>query len=62
MKYAVYKDRDFIKLLKSNGYVAVRSNGDHTVWFNEERNDRLVVNNNLNPMVARRLIKHHHLI
>lgn len=61
MKYSVMSDRDFESLLKNNGYVVIRNRGDHSVWFNEERKDQLVTNKNMNPLIIRRLIKHHHL-
>lgn len=61
MKYAVMSDRDFVALLKKNGYVIARSNGGHTVWYNAQKKDSITVNTNLNPMVARRIIKEHNL-
>jgi len=61
MKYAVLSDREFAKLLKKNGYVVVRSSGDHTIWTNANRKDSITVNKNINPMVMRRLIKEHNI-
>jgi predicted RNA binding protein YcfA (HicA-like mRNA interferase family) len=61
MKYAVMNDRDFVRLLKDNGYVVARTSGDHTIYYNAERKDSITVNNKINPMVARRLIKEHNL-
>lgn len=61
MKYEVFTDRQFNKILKRNGYVVSRTNGDHTIWYNESRKDSVTVSKNLNPMVAQRLIKEHKL-
>lgn len=61
MKYAVMNDREFIRLLKDNGYVVVRTAGDHTIYYNEERKDSITVNRKINPIVANRLIKEHNL-
>ena len=62
MKYAVLNDREFAHILKRNGYVIARHSGDHTIWYNGEKRDSITVSKNINPMVARRLIKEHQLI
>lgn len=61
MKYRVIDDRDFIKMLRLNGYAKSRGKGDHTVYYNEEKHDSITINKHLNPMVMRRLIKEHNL-
>ena len=61
MKYAVMNDREFIRLLKDNGYVVARTAGDHTIYYNEERKDSITVNRKINPIVANRLITEHNL-
>ena len=43
MKYSVMSDRDFESLLKNNGYVVIRNHGDHSVWFNAQKNERSVI-------------------
>ena len=61
MKYSVPSDRDFKRILKQNGYEIIRTNGDHTIWRNAERKDSITVNKNINPIVAKRLVKQHNL-
>lgn len=56
-----YSAREFKKLLNRNGYYKVRSNGSHTVYENEEKHDKITANENINRMVAQRLIKQHGL-
>lgn len=60
MKYKVYSFKEFSRLLKDNGYALLRTNGDHYIYGNNS-GDKITINCNLNPMVARRLIKEHNL-
>lgn len=54
------KTRDFVKLVKSNGYEHVRTNGSHMIFRNNE--GRIIpVNIRLNKMVAKRLIEEYKL-
>ena len=59
MKYKVLSNREFEKILKNNGYVVARTSGGHTIW--KKSNDSITVNQSINPMVMRRLIKEHNL-
>lgn len=53
--------RELGRLLKVNGFVLIRTTGDHRVY--QKGNDSVVVNmRNLNRMVAQRLIKENHLL
>ena len=56
-----YTSREFKKVLNKNGFIAVRTNGDHQVF--RKGNQSLTINLiNLNRMVAKRLIKEYNLI
>ena len=57
------KTREFEEILNKNGFILVRSKGDHKIYKRtvEEQKETVVVNLNLNQMVARRLIKQHKL-
>ena len=57
-----YSGREFKKLLNRNGYYKIRSNGSHTVYENTIKHDKITANENINKMVAQRLIKEHGLI
>jgi len=50
-----YNAREFKKILKINGFVYIRTNGSHSIYKKNEK--EIVVNKDLNKMVARRLIK-----
>lgn len=47
--------REFKKMLRENGYELVRSKGDHFTF--KKGSDTITINNRINVMVARRLIK-----
>ena len=51
---------DFDRMLRKNGYGKERCNGSHFTYCNQSGN-KIVVNKNLNKMVARRLIKENNL-
>ena len=61
MKYKVYTEREFLKLLKDNGYIASRSNGSHVIYSKKGRNP-ISIPKSMNPMIMRRLIKENGLI
>lgn len=52
--------RGFKRLLKANDYTLVRSNGSHFVYHSRDGNT-ISINKDLNPMVAKRLIKENNL-
>lgn len=60
MKYKIYTDREFERLLKKNGYTIERYNGSHTIWVKPGHNS-IAVPKSVNPMVIRRLIKENNL-
>ncbi len=47
--------REFRKILRENGYELVRAKGDHFIF--RKGNRTITINNRINVMVARRLIK-----
>ena len=59
----VYSTREFTKILLLNGYRKLdgRGKGSHSIYMNDS-GDKLTINNSINPMVARRLIKEHELV
>lgn len=61
MKYKVYTTKEFQRILKNNGYCQVRQKGSHTIWV-KENCGHISVPIEMNPMIARRLIKEYHLI
>ncbi len=52
--------REFIRVLKDNGFTYNRSKGDHYIYKNTDGKS-ITFNCNLNCMVARRLIKENDL-
>lgn len=50
-----YTSREFIRLLKNNGYNYIRTNGSHQLY--RKGNASVVVPIHLNRMIAQRLIK-----
>ena len=56
-----YNDREFKNILKKNGYVYLRSKGDHNIYINERTGRKVTINKSLNKMVARRIIKEYAL-
>lgn len=61
MKYVVIKFKEMQKILRNNGYTLDRYNGDHYIYVKRGTN-HISINRELNPMVARRLIKENNLI
>ena len=59
-KYQIITYKDMCKLLRKNGYVFDRQKGDHTIYTKKGCNP-ISINYNLNPIVARRLIKENNL-
>lgn len=58
----VYNDREIRKILKKNGYVVIRTTGDHNIWEHTVTGDRLSLNyNKVNRMVWQRLVKEHNI-
>ena len=49
--------REFVPILKKNGYRLARSRGSHFVFINYSTHKHISVNTNLNAMVRLRLIK-----
>lgn len=56
-----YNRKEFIRILRNNGYFPVRKSGGHTIFRNEQKNDSLSLQLRTNKMVCRRLIKEHNL-
>lgn len=61
MKYVVIKFKEMQKILRNNGYTLDRYNGDHYIYV-KRGTSHISINRELNPMVARRLIKENNLI
>lgn len=55
----IYTTREFKKLLLNNGYIKRKSTGGHTIY--EKNGKHISVNNKINRMVCRRLIKENDL-
>ena len=56
-----FTSREFIKIVKLNGYFYNRSNRDHDIFINDN-GDRISIPNHLGCVIARRLIKENNLI
>ena len=56
-----FTSREFIKIVKLNGYFYNRSNRDHDIFINDN-GDHISIPNHLECVVARRLIKENNLI
>ena len=54
-----YSTRELKKIVTENGFVLVRTNGDHFIYKRED--ETIVINKNINICVANRLIKQHKL-
>lgn len=56
------KRRDFIKLLRKNGFEFDRTSGDHLIYINDKGvHISIPYGNEINAMLARRLIKENNL-
>lgn len=53
--------REFVPILRKNGYSYARSKGSHFVYINRITHRHISVNKNLNRMVRERLIKENNL-
>lgn len=53
--------REFVPILRKNGYTFARSRGSHFVYINRVTHRHIVVNKDLNKMVKERLIKENNL-
>ena len=56
-----YKYREFISILKKNGYTLNRTKGDHSIYTNDNGR-HISVPYKLVDVIARRLIKENNLI
>ena len=56
-----YTSREFIKIVKLNGYYYNRSNEDHDIFINDN-GDHISIPNHLECVIARRLIKENNFI
>lgn len=62
MAARITKDmREFVTILRKNGYVKARSNGSHFVYINRNLHRHIIINTKLNKMVRNRLIKEYDL-
>ena len=57
----LYTEKEFNKILKRNGYLLNRQNGDHKIYVNESGR-HISVKYPLNPCISRGLIKEYNLI
>lgn len=53
--------REFVPILRKNGYIKARSSGSHFIYINRTTHKHISVNKNLNRMVRERLIKENDL-
>ena len=56
-----YTSREFIKIVKFNGFYYNRHNGDHAIYVND-KGRHISIPKNLECVIARRLIKENNLI
>lgn len=54
-----YTQREFIRVVKHNGYSYNRHNGDHAIYVKDGRH--ISIPQKLESVIARRLIKEHKL-
>lgn len=55
-----YTHREFVKIVKANGFYYNRHNGDHAIYLNNNGR-HISIPANLNSVIARRLIKENNL-
>ena len=55
-----YTSREFIKIIKFNGFYYNRHNGDHAIYVND-KGKHISIPKNLESAIARRLIKENNL-
>lgn len=56
-----YTSREFIKIVKFNGFYYRRHNGDHAIYVND-KGRHISIPKNLECVIARRLIKENNLV
>ena len=56
-----YTQREFIRIVKRNGYEYSRHSGDHAIYVND-RGRHISIPQKLECVIARRLIKENNLI
>lgn len=56
-----YTSREFIKIVKFNGFYYRRHNGDHAIYVND-KGKHISIPKNLECVIARRLIKENNLV
>lgn len=56
-----YTQREFIRVVKRNGYEYNRHNGDHAIYVND-KGKHISIPQKLECVIARRLIKENNLI
>ncbi len=57
-----YSYREFITILKKNGYMEVRSKGDHHIFEKTGMKHHITINDHPNICVCQRLIKTYGLV
>lgn len=55
-----YTQREFIKIVKQNGFLYKRHRGSHAIYY-DDKGRHISIPNNLESVVARRLIKENNL-
>jgi predicted RNA binding protein YcfA (HicA-like mRNA interferase family) len=55
-----YTQREFIRIIRRNGYTFNRHSGDHAIYVRDGRH--LSIPQKLNSVIARRLIRENNLI
>lgn len=53
--------REFIPILRKNGYTKARTNGSHFIYINRKTHKHISVNKDLNRIVRERLVKEYRL-
>lgn len=56
-----YTRREFVKLVRQNGFEYVRSHGSHDIYYNKEGR-HITIPQTLVDVITRRLIKENNLI
>lgn len=56
-----YKYKEFVNILKKNGFTLSRTRGDHSIYINSSGN-HISIPRNLAAVIANRLIKENNLI
>jgi predicted RNA binding protein YcfA (HicA-like mRNA interferase family) len=56
-----YTSREFIKIVKYNGFKYKRHNGDHAIYIND-KGRHISIPNHLECVIAHRLVKENNLV